>query len=78
MARELKQRQSELIIMNEVKDCGGCVLCAKELERVRQWFNAVQDLNESYLEQEDFILAKKIYEQLAMRVSNSIMDRIST
>ncbi len=50
------------------------LLCAEDLERVRQWFDAVQDLNEAFLEQEDYQLAKMIYEKLSMRVPKSILN----
>lgn len=46
-----------------------------ELNLCRQWFDAVQDLNPQYLEPSDFVLAKKIYEQLGMRVPDSINSK---
>ncbi|EKH9212929.1 hypothetical protein PAQ92_004719 [Vibrio parahaemolyticus] len=50
-------------------------LSDEQLHRIRQWFDAVQDLNPSFLEKEDYILAKSIYESLGMRVPNSINDK---
>ena len=52
------------------------ILCDDDLNRVRQWFDAVQDINEAFLEQEDYLLAKKIYEKLSMRVPLSILKGI--
>lgn len=49
-------------------------LCAKELHIVREWFDAVQDISPIYLKRKDYLLAKKIYEELKLRVPNSIMD----
>ena len=48
-------------------------LTAEELELVRQWFNAVQDLNPHYLEPPDYGLARKIYQRLGIRVPSSIL-----
>lgn len=48
-------------------------LMAEELELVRQWFNAVQDLNPHYLEKSDYELARKIYQRLGIRVPSSIL-----
>ncbi len=36
------------------------VLSPEDVNLVRQWFNAVQDLNPGYLEQADFQLAQRI------------------
>jgi hypothetical protein len=47
-----------------------------QLELVRQWFDAVQDLNPAYLTTEDYILARSIYEDLGLRVPHSIEGRI--
>ena len=35
-------------------------LTASELNLIRQWFNAVKDLNPAYLTPADYALAKKI------------------
>ena len=43
-----------------------------ELDLIRQWFNAVQDVNPEYLEKPDYALAKRIYGMLDMRIPNSI------
>lgn len=48
-----------------------------DLELIRQWFDAVQDLNEGYLDTEDFELAKNIYERLGIRVPASITGKAS-
>uniref|UniRef100_A0AB39C9S2 SH2 domain-containing protein n=1 Tax=Aliivibrio phage vB_Alvi_H905 TaxID=3234039 RepID=A0AB39C9S2_9VIRU len=49
-------------------------LSDEQLQLIRQWFDAVQDLNPSVLKKEDYILAKSIYESLGLRVPNSIND----
>ena len=38
-----------------------------ELDLIRQWFNAVRDLNMSYLTEADFSLAQKIAEMLTTK-----------
>lgn len=45
----------------------------EELDLVRQWFDAVQDLNPAYLEKADYVLAKRVYEALGHRVPSSII-----
>jgi hypothetical protein len=47
-------------------------LTDENLELVRQWFDAVQDMNPAYLEPADYALAKAIYEHLGMRAPSSI------
>ena len=42
-------------------------LSDEQLHRIRQWFDTVQDLNPSFFEKGDYILAKFIYESLGMR-----------
>lgn len=50
----------------------------KELHLIREWFNAVQDLNTSgYLDARDYNLVAKIYLELGMRVPNSIKNNVS-
>ena len=49
----------------------------KELDRIRVLFEAVQDLNSDYLEQEDYEMTYKIYKALKMRVPNSIKRHLS-
>jgi hypothetical protein len=44
-------------------------LSKKELNLVRQWFNAVADLNPDYLEEADHVLANKIMRELGMKPS---------
>jgi hypothetical protein len=51
-------------------------LTQEELDLTRQWFNAVQDLNPKYLEPADYVLAKRIYEALGMRVPSSITENV--
>jgi len=46
----------------------------EELNIIRQWFNAVQDLNAKFLEKDDYILAKNIHLALQARVPRSISD----
>ena len=36
----------------------------EELNLIRQWFNAVEDINQSYLEDKDYELNKKILKML--------------
>lgn len=43
-----------------------------ELQLVRQWFDAVQDLHPQYLERPDYFLARRVYEALSMRVPSTI------
>ncbi|MFN1515295.1 hypothetical protein [Vibrio owensii] len=50
-------------------------LSKKELDLIRQWFNSIQDVNPQFLAQDDYLLAKKIYEQLNVKVPNSIMEK---
>ena len=49
---------------------------AAELQLFRQWFNAVDDLNERYLDEDDLLLYKKLMDHMGMRVSDRIMYRI--
>lgn len=45
----------------------------RELNIVRQWFDATQDLlHPSHLERSEYVLARRIYEALSMRVPQSI------
>lgn len=46
----------------------------KDLDLIRQWFNAVQDLNIQYLKKPDYELAKKVYEAVGLRVPYSIQE----
>ena len=48
------------------------LLTNAETHLLRQWFNAVQDLNPRYLEAQDYVLAEKIIKSLGLRVPNSI------
>lgn len=48
-------------------------LTMEEANLVRQWFNAVQDLNPHYLMLPDYELARKIYDRLGIRVPSSIL-----
>lgn len=43
----------------------------EEADLIKQWFNAVQDLNEPYLTESDYNLAKKVYGYLEIRMSKS-------
>jgi hypothetical protein len=51
-------------------------LTSAELDRVKEWFNALEDLSRDYLNQEDYVLAKKLHEELGISVSPSITSRI--
>ncbi len=46
-----------------------------DADLARQWFDAVQDLNPQFLGKKDYVLAKKLYEKLGMRVPNSILEK---
>lgn len=50
-------------------------LTRQELELIRQWFDCVHDVNPNFLERQDYLLAKKIYELVGMSVPNSIRNR---
>ncbi len=54
------------------------MLSPAEAELCRQWFDSVQDLNPAYLEPPDFVLVKRLYDTLGMRVPHSILDGIKT
>jgi hypothetical protein len=47
-----------------------------ELELFRQWFNAVEDLNPKYLERKDYLLAKKVLDELGARAPNSMLEKL--
>lgn len=47
-------------------------LSRDELHLIRQWFDAVQDCNPGYLERPDYLLARRVYEALDMRVPHSV------
>ena len=51
-------------------------LTLEEVNLCREWFGVVQDMNTLFLELEDFLLAKKLYEKLEMRVPNSISNKL--
>jgi hypothetical protein len=57
-------------------DMAQMTLTGQELDLMRQWFDAVQDLNPDYLEAADYEMAAKIYKKLGMRVPNSIADKL--
>lgn len=48
------------------------LLNRSETDLVRQWFNAVQDLNPAYLTASDYVLAIRIYESLEWPVPRSV------
>lgn len=50
-------------------------LTTPDLNLMRQWFDAVQDVSPEYLEAKDFALARRLYERLGIRVPNSMKDR---
>lgn len=49
----------------------------RKLDLFRQWFDALQDVSPRYLEEEDYVLAKELYETLGFRVPHSISRRIT-
>ncbi|MFK3922138.1 hypothetical protein [Pseudomonas fulva] len=56
-------------------------LSEEELELVRQWFNAVEDLNPKFLELKDYFLAEKILVELGAKIPISMiqkMEKLST
>lgn len=50
----------------------------EELHLFRQWFESVQDCNSQYLEEKDYILAKRLYEVLGWRVPHDILRKIES
>jgi hypothetical protein len=48
----------------------------KELNLIREWFNAVQDLNDEYLDINDYKLAGKIYKILGLQIPDKIFDEM--
>lgn len=52
-------------------------LSSEQLDLIRQWFNAVQDLNPAYLEAADYDLAATIYADLGLRIPSSITSNLS-
>ncbi|WHL27778.1 hypothetical protein [Pseudomonas juntendi] len=56
-------------------------LSKEELELVRQWFNAVEDLSPKFLELKDYSLAEKILVELGAKKPISMikkMEKLST
>lgn len=51
-------------------------LTEEEANLVRQWFNAVQDINPAYLKEPDFKLAAKVYEACNARLPQSITQHL--
>lgn len=49
-------------------------LSPDELHLIRQWFDAVQDAFPKCLERPDYLLARRLYEALEMRVPHSISE----
>ena len=45
----------------------------EELDLVRQWFDAVQDLNPAFLKREDYALAARLYAILGMRIPDKVL-----
>ena len=54
------------------------MLSPAEAELCRQWFDSVQDLNPAYLTPPDFVLVKRLYDTLGMRVPHSVLDGAKT
>ena len=46
----------------------------QELHLIRQWFDSVQDTNSQYLERPDYMLARRLYGALDMRLPDSIRN----
>lgn len=51
-------------------------LSEEELELVRQWFNAVEDLSPKFLELKDYSLAEKVMVELGAKVPNSMIEKM--
>ncbi len=51
-------------------------LTERELDLCRQWFDSVQDVNPSFLQEADYRLAAHIYSELGFRVPNSIKEKL--
>lgn len=49
----------------------------KEVDMMRQWFDAVQDVTPGYLNGPDYTLAAQVYALLGVRVPGSIVGRMS-
>ena len=52
-------------------------LTPAELHIVHQWFDAVQDVTPEYLGPIDYELAIRLYEQLGMRVPDSLRSPLN-
>ena len=48
-------------------------LTCTEANRMRQWFDCAMDIDKQFLEPEDYLLAKRLYEFVGMRVPHSIL-----
>jgi len=46
-------------------------------DRYRQWFDVVMDVNPQYLEQADYALAKPLYEDAGIRLSNRFLEGLN-
>jgi len=45
-----------------------------EIDTIRQWFEATEDLSDTdFLEKWDYVLAKRIYQTLGMRVPHRVL-----
>lgn len=51
-------------------------LNVNEADLCRQWFVVVQNLNPAYLDHDNYVLAKKLYEVLEMRIPYSIFKYV--
>lgn len=72
--KAVKQAIAAAILGGQLRaeDCA-MTLTRDQLDLVRQWFNAVQDLNHKYLEPADYRLAVEIHRALGMRVPHSVL-----
>lgn len=52
------------------------MITGEQADLVRQWFNAIQDLNPGYLTLPDYELVFWIYRALDMRVPDSIAEKL--
>lgn len=47
-----------------------------ELELFRQWFNALEDLSPKFLDGKDYLLAKKVLDELGVRAPKSMLEKM--
>ena len=53
------------------------ILSIGSLNRLREWFHFMEDVNPQYLDIHDYVLVKLIYEKLGWRIPESITKYIA-